>query len=150
MRTYNQIIDTLQEFTNKHLILRSFGNGTITELNSFVQNNSEQPLLWASLQDITIQGNEVAYFFQIQCLDTRMKDRNNLRDLHSDTAQCLIDLRQYLIHNWETNSIFTFDSQIMRMTPVVNSTNDWLSGMMASFKISTVIVQSDCQIPIES
>lgn len=148
MKTYNQIIDVLQDFTDRHLILRDFGYGTASQLNSFVQNNTEAPFLYATIDNIVLQGNSIAYFIKFTVIDSRGKDQDNLRDIQSDTAQLLIDLRQFLIYNYESNGLWDISTEAARLTPLVNATNDWYSGWTTIYKISTTLIESDCYLPI--
>jgi hypothetical protein len=149
MKTYNQILEFLKVFTTRHLILQSFGHGTEKQLNSFIQNNTEAPLLYATITDIIVTGNLISYFIMFSCLDSRGKDQDNLTDIQSDTAQILIDLRSWLTYNFDINNIFSLDTEQTRFQPLVNHTNDSYSGWKTTIKISTILIESDCYIPIE-
>lgn len=148
MKTLKQIEQQLQFFADNHLILQDYQMGTEIQLNSFVQNNDKLPLLYSSVQDITMNGNTVTYFLKISVLDSRSKHVEHLTDIHSDTAQILMDLRQWLIYNYQSQNTFTYSTETTRITPLVNHTNDWLSGWTGVFAISAIMVESDCLIPL--
>jgi len=148
MKTYNQILSILSDFVQNHLILNSFGHGTASQLNSFIQNRTEVPLLYATIENIVVGGNSIDYFIKFTVIDSRGKDQDNLTDIQSDTAQLLIDLRSYLINSGPANSICTFNSETARLSPLVNVTNDWYSGWESIYKINTTLIESDCYIPI--
>lgn len=148
MKTYNQILDYLAYFVAQHQILQSFGYGSEKELNTFMQNNTLAPMLYASIENIIVANNEIAYFITLTCIDSRGKDQDNLRDIQSDTAQILIDLRSWLINNFEANGIYTLNTEAVRLSPVINITNDWYSGWRTVLKASTVLIESDCYVPM--
>lgn len=149
MRTYNQIIEKLEEFSRDHLLIRSFGYGTAAMLNGFTKNNVELPMLYAQIESIEPKTNTIDYVFRFKTLDTRSKNYDNLRDLQSDTAQIMLDLRQWLVHNFDCNAVWLEHGVENRMTPLVNVTQDWLSGWEMTIRISSALVDSDCLVPIE-
>ena len=87
-------------------------------LNEFTKNNVQLPLLYAQIESISPAVNTINYNFSFKVLDTRSKNADNLRDLQSDTAQILTDLRQWFIHNFDTNEIWIEHGTISTMTPV--------------------------------
>lgn len=148
MRTYNQIIKRLQQFSLDHVMIRSFGYGTAAMLNDFANNNIALPMLYAQIESIQPRANTVEYVFRFKVLDTRSKAYDNLRDLQSDTAQIMVDVRQWLMYNFEDTSMWIEDDPLGRMTPLVNTSQDWLSGWEMQVTIGTALVESDCLVPI--
>jgi hypothetical protein len=146
--TLNQVIEKIQLFTHKHLLIRSFAWGTASQLNSFTQNNDELPLLYAEINNISLLQNTVEYSFRFTVIDSRTRTVDNLQDVMSDTAQILTDLRKYLIYGAEMD-YWSLENDVAVLLPLVNSSNDWLSGFTMNLEITTGLIQSDCDVPFE-
>jgi hypothetical protein len=145
--TLNQIIEKLENFANAHVLIRSFGYGTQSMLNSFTENNSELPLLYAEVQNVSFLVNTIEYDILFTVLDSRTRTVDNLRDVLSDGVQIINDLRKYLIYGEEAN-IWSLENDTNLATPLINTNNDWLTGWSTRVTITTGLIQSTCNIPI--
>jgi hypothetical protein len=145
--TLNQIIEKLQHFANRHELIRSFGYGTQSMLNSFTQNNDELPLLYSEVQNVNLLTNTIEYDIKFTVIDSRTRTTDNLKDVLSDTAQIMADLRKYLIYG-EEKEIWALESDSNILLPLINTNNDWLTGWSMTVTITTGLIQSDCNIPI--
>jgi len=146
--TLNQIIEKLSNFTDRHELLRSFGYGTQSMLKSFTQNNDELPLLYAEVLNIGLLTNTIEYDFKFTVLDSRTRTVDNLKDVLSDTAQIMFDLRKYLIYGEEVG-IWSLENDTAVILPLINTNNDWLTGWTMNLTITTGLIQSTCNIPFE-
>ena len=147
MKSYNQIINTLLNFASAHLQVNSAGEGFSQDLNEFLKNNNDGSFLFYELRSIQQNTNLIDYNIRVYAVDFKQKDSNNLRDVISDTAQILVDLRKYLINNWQTNSIFSTQFDSTTLLPVNNFSADYLAGFFMDIKISSALIESDCDIP---
>jgi hypothetical protein len=151
-KTLNQVLEVLKEFSKKHILIKSSGFGTYSMLNTFVQNNDNLPLLYFQLDSFNPSEGEndniMSYSFTVKVLDSRSKNKDNFQDLLSDTSQILIDLKQYLIYNFDNLELWLEQTDDMTATPLVNSTNDWLTGFQMNLKIYSSVISSDCLVPL--
>lgn len=147
VRTYNQIIFYLEEFTKAHKQLGSIGNGFKTDLNSYLNNNDEAFYLYVEPLNIELAQSTQNNRFRIYCLGVKQKDANNSRDLLSDTAQILEDARKFLIYQFEQTQIWALEGASSTLTPVNNYTADFTVGWYMDIVISSSIVQGDCDVP---
>lgn len=148
-RTLNQIIKTLEIFAYNHEQIHSFGTGFKTDLNSNLENNLNLSILFSEYRGIALNSNTQTYNFRIYSLDAKQKDNYNSRDILSDTAQILTDLRKWLIYNTEQNNIQWSLTSTNNLVPVNNFTNDWLVGWYMDINISTALIESDCDVPLD-
>ena len=145
----NQIVQKLEDFVSIHAYYKSFAFGTDSQINSEVLNNTELPILYCTLRRVSLNENTTDYSFTFKSLDSRSKNEtDNLKDVLSDQIRNLNDLRQYLIYG-EVAGAWTLSTSFVSMFPIVNATNDYLSGMEMELTLSTGLIQSDCQIPFE-
>jgi hypothetical protein len=145
----NQIIQKLEDFVSIHAYYKSFAFGTDSQINTEVLNNTNLPFLYCVLRRVSLNENTMDYSFTFKSLDTRSKaETDNLKDVISDQIRNLNDVRQYLIYG-EVAGAWTLSSSFVSINPLVNVTNDYLSGCEMEITLSTGLIQSDCQIPFE-
>lgn len=146
-KTLNQIIDIFKDFTDTYPLVRTIKFGTAKQLNSFLQNQDETPYIYIQPVTINLSGNLMTYQFKVGCYDSRGKNLDNLIDVWSDTAQILTDYRKWLINTFENNAIWSVNTDSVSLIPLVNSTNDWMSGWEMNINVSTGLIESDCLVP---
>lgn len=143
-----QIIDIIQRFVDNYPLINSFKFGTQKQINSFIENNDEAPFLYVVPIHIQMKKNTQIYRLEFGIYDGRSKDDDNLIDVWSDTAQILKDIRQYLIDVFEIENVWTLRDEYTSMRPIVNYTNDWVSGWKMEMDIESLLLESDCLVPM--
>lgn len=143
-----QIIDIIQRFVDNYPLINSFKFGTQNQINSFIENNDESPFLYVVPIHIQMRKNIQIYRLEFGIYDGRSKDKDNLIDVWSDTAQILKDIRQYLIDVFEIENVWTLRDEYTTMRPIVNYTNDWMSGWKMEMNIESLLLESDCLVPL--
>lgn len=147
MKSYNQIINILLNFATGHHQVNSAGEGFSADLNEFLKNNEQGSFLFFEPRSIQQNSNLIDYVIRVYSVDFKQKDNNNLRDIISDTSQILVDLRKYLINNWEDNDIFSTQFDSVQLLPVNNFSADYLAGWYMDVRISAALIEGDCDIP---
>lgn len=148
-KSLNQIIDIILEFNSSYPLVKTIEFGTAKQLNSFLQNQDNMPMIYMQLISIVLGQNVITYQIKFGAYDSRGKNVNNLIDILSDTAQILTDFRKFLIFTFEENNIWTLSTESITLLPVVNVTNDWVSGCETTFNITTSLMENDCLVPKE-
>jgi hypothetical protein len=148
-KTLNQIVDIVRGFTATYPLVNTIEFGTARQLNSFIQNQDNQVMVYMQPVNIVLSQNLITYQIRFGAYDSRGKNLDNLVDIWSDTAQILTDFRKWLIFAFEENDIWSLSAENVTLLPVVNVTNDWVSGWEMTINISTVLLESDCLVPKE-
>lgn len=146
-KTLNQIIDIVKAFTASYQLVKTIEFGTARQLNSYIQNEDEMPMIYMQPIGISLSNNLMTYQIRFGCYDSRGKNLDNMIDVLSDTAQILTDFRKWLIFTFEDNAVWTLSTENLTLLPVVNATNDWVSGWETTINISTALLESDCLVP---
>jgi hypothetical protein len=143
MRTYNQIIYYVEQFSEAHLQVKSWSTGFKPDLNEFLRNNPDSFYLY--VEPLSVEYNERVgnHTFRIYCIDIKQKDNNNTKDVLSDTAQILLDFRKFIIYNFQLHKLWTLEGTSSRLLPVNNYTNDLAVGWYMDIIISTNIIECD-------
>jgi hypothetical protein len=148
-KSYNELIDFINEFADNHLQIKSFGEGTRAVLNTYVTENENFPILYVEpLSQTMIQWTQ-QYRIRVYCLDALNKDISNKRDVLSDCLQILNDLYKYIKNygltagenNWNIiGNPVSFPSS--------NITPEYFGGWFTEFVIEVTLNDNDCDIPI--
>ena len=146
-KTYNQIIEILNAFADASPFINNFGTGFKAQLNDIVKNRPEFTTMFMEPLDISLNNNTIDYRLRIFSLDKRDKNDDNSRDILSDTAQVLTDLRKYLIYNFEESDIWSVQFDSVLLVPVNNYTNDYTVGWYMDIKLSGAQIAGDCDVP---
>ena len=147
-KSLNQIINIIQRFVEAYPLINSFEFGTQSQINSFIQNNDNLPFLYVTPISINLKKNIQAYRLEFGIYNSRSKDQDNLIDVWSDTAQILKDIRQYLIDVFVVEGVWSLREDYTVMRPFVNATNDWMSGWKMELDIESLLLESDCLVPL--
>lgn len=92
--TYKQIIEDFEEIADKHLQIKSFGFGDITQLTMNIETEKEPEYtrMYVIPTDTFLNQNELTYNFQIIIADRLEDDYSNQRDVMNDTLEICKDV----------------------------------------------------------
>jgi hypothetical protein len=144
-KSYNELIDFINDFANNHLQIKSFGEGTRAMLNTYTTENENFPLLFVELLSHTMNQWVQQFRVRIYCIDAMNKDLSNRRDIISDTIQIVNDLYKYI------NNELTNDWNIIGQPstfPVTNITPEVFTGVFTEYLIEVTLNPNNCDIPI--
>lgn len=147
-RTHNQIIFYLEQFTDGHPQLNSFGEGFQADISEYIKNNVDGNYLYVVPVNINLNKNTQDYRYRIYGLEIKQKNNYNSRDALSDTAQILNDLRKFLIYNFEGTNIWSVTTNSTTLQPVNNYTQDYTIGWYMDITISGGNVECDSGITL--
>jgi len=143
------VTNILQQFIDQHKGLQ--GRGTVASLdqiNNYSHEDTRFPLMYASIQDITLDQNADTYNFRVYCVDLLQKDRTNEGTVRNST---LMILRDFV--NWITLDTFN-NIRVISNTPIAIPVNnflmDYTSGWYIDIAFETTTIISDCVIPFEN
>lgn len=138
--TYNQIKTKFQEITDNHAQLRRFNMGPVYDIETFIGQSSDYPVLWIAPVDVTIGEQMLTYKFNILIFDLILKDKSNEIDVLSDTLRTMIDIVKELrfdIDDLEITGDFT-------ATPFTEEFSDYVTGHRIEIDVVTSIEDNLC------
>jgi hypothetical protein len=148
-KSYNQLIDFINEFADNHLQIKSFGEGFRPTLNTYVTENENFPILFVEPLSHTMNNWVQQFRIRVYCLDALNKDISNRRDVISDCLQILNDLYKYIINNGSTLGQNEFNVVGTPTSfPSSNITPEFFSGWFAEYVIEVTLNDRDCDIPL--
>lgn len=148
MLTLNQTIEILKNFTSKHKQLNSFYFGDKWEVGA--SDNIQYPLLWCSLQNVSMTDNVVERRFVIDISDKVNLDESNENHVLSDCEQIAFDLLNYLEQISDSESIGLRVSKNTQLTDYTEDRDDMVSGFFFEITLSSHIFNNSCNLPINS
>jgi hypothetical protein len=144
VKSYNQIIDFINDFADSHIQIKRFDEGFRADLNDFAKEDNNFPLLYAEPINQVITNQIQRYRIRLYCLDLLAIDKSNRRDILSDTLQIMNDF-----YNHVKNEL-SYDYNISNSPtciPVQNITIEGIGGWQTEFEIEVVANQQGCDIP---
>jgi hypothetical protein len=148
MKTYNQIVDELNQIATDHKQINYFGSGELWEVNGDPKNPGVYPQLWMTPVSASLGPQTITYTVRLLCFDLVNKGENNENDVLSDTLQILSDVVRIFRFrasndDYEEYSI-AFDPF---MEPFTERFADDVSGWSGTVQIEAGLFSNDCNIP---
>jgi hypothetical protein len=143
--TYNNFITLLDGFTTNHLILKRFNRGIFSDIETFISDSTEFPVLWVRLNNISYNNPIKQWDFNILIFDLLKTDKVNELDVISDSVQIAEDLIKFLSTQTQ------IEYQIInttRIEPFTERFSDFVAGVNITITLETdEQLLNDCEIP---
>jgi len=91
MITYNTILKTFEEISERHLQINNFGTGDLDEVDTF-SNEGKFPVLWVIPQRVQLGANSMIYTIRVMVFDISETDDSLDDEQYSDTILILNDV----------------------------------------------------------
>ena len=77
--SYNQINELFNQVAIAHYQIKRFGSGELSEadINKFISDNQEYPVLWMTPVSVTTNSNVLLYSLNLLVFDLVNKDKDN-------------------------------------------------------------------------
>lgn len=95
-KTYNQIIQYLEEFADKHIDVMRFEEEDEDQMSSITSMDEKFPMMFVTPTGSSFGYDMNDYSLRIYCYDRLTKDRSNSTNIRSKTNQILNDLDVWL------------------------------------------------------
>lgn len=146
--TLNNINDLFRFFVQNHYQLKRYGFGEIYDIEDFISDSQEFPVLWANLTDVQYPNeNSKTFAFNILIFDILKNDKTNETEVWSDSMQIAEDFIRFLNHN-------STDYYQVIATPILNPFTERFSDFVGGCNLVLTIqvdsnLQNDCGIPVD-
>ncbi len=148
--TYNNIIQRLNDFADKHFFIRSFSNGDLAEAD--IKKKEEFPKMHTVYLGSDLDGNQKTYNFDIYILDlAKDKDEKLIyqQEIISDAEQILEDLISDVNLGF---NIFVrgedYNVESANLEPLNEAFSNVLSGATLNLSISVPFLNDTCNAPL--
>lgn len=144
VKTFGNIIDELEDFSNSHLYINEFGWGEPSQISA--TKNEKYPLLWLNPTTSYNEGKLMTLNFEMLVLDILDQDLANKKEVMNDTLLIGNDV----VKNYWSNEIvndFTLDEQSVSFTPYMRVQDGFLAGWLFDISIEIENRLSTCSIP---
>jgi len=117
MKSYIQIVDTLQTITDEHLMLQHFHAGPLEEVDIEQLGQRNYPFLHCDITGANIDNGVISYDLDLAVADMIQEDLTDRNQVYSDTLQILHDvLNQFIQSLANTNT--TVDNDYKAELPI--------------------------------
>lgn len=148
MITYNQIVAVIQNISNAHLQVHSFGVGELDEVEGSTEADKIYPKVWLAPQTSIVQENTVTNTFNLLCFDLVKKDISvNENEVLSDTQLILYDIIKVL--KYAAGDDFNIVGDVT-LTPFTEKFGDFVTGWNATITIEIDFEPNACDLPIDA
>lgn len=149
MKTYNQIVATLQTIADDHLQLQSFQSGPLDKVDIGKLDQRSYPFLYCELLDAEIDHGTLTYGVELFVADMILPDLSDRNEVYSDTLQMLHDVIEKFIQSQSTDgagSDFKITLPINATSFTVRFDNE-LTGWSARIDIEVSNTNNLCIAP---
>jgi hypothetical protein len=145
--SYNQINELFNQVAIAHYQIKRFGSGELSEadINKFISENQEYPVLWMTPVSVTTNSNVLLYSLNLLVFDLVNKDKDNEREVLSDCLQIALDVVRILRYGNAEFNIVTEPN----ISPFAGRYSDWVAGWSLEIELEVDIQSNNCDIPYE-
>lgn len=145
--SYNQINELFNQVAIAHYQIKRFGSGELSEadINKFISENQEYPVLWMTPVSVTTNSNVLLYNLNLLVFDLVNKDKDNEREVLSDCLQIALDVVRILRYGNAEFNIVTEPN----ISPFAGRYSDWVAGWSLEIELEVDIQSNNCDIPYE-
>ena len=138
--TYNNIIDLLNLYARGSTQIKRFGAGSISDIDSMINQAQTFPIMWANLIDVTAPTlNTKNYNFNLLVFDTLNPNKENEQEVWSDCLSICEDIVRFLY--WAQSKNYNIILPV-KFTTFTERFTDFVAG--ANLNI-TIQVDADLQ-----
>ena len=153
MKSYIQIVDTLQTIANEHLILQHFHAGPLDEVDIGKLDQRQYPFLYCEILSVSIDHGVLSYDIELLVADMIQPDLTDRNQVYSDTLQILHDVLDMFIQSL-ANSNTTVDGDYkaelpLTCTPFTVRFDNELTGWSGSLTLEVSNANNLCIAPFE-
>ena len=153
MKSYIQIVDTLQTIANEHLILQHFHAGPLDEVDIGKLDQRQYPFLYCEILSASIDHGVMSYDIELLVADMIQPDLTDRNQVYSDTLQILHDVLDMFIQSL-ANSNTTVDGDYkaelpLTCTPFTVRFDNELTGFSGSLTLEVSNANNLCIAPFE-
>lgn len=140
MKTFENLIDELQNFCDNHPIDLEFGWGDILQLNT---SEHKYPLVWLVPKTTTVFNDSLVYECDIVVAELMAQDRSNMKTITNKTLMVGVDIIKFFRYNVdelfldETNVTFTYAEE---------QYDDVLQAWIINCRFQTQVDLASCDI----
>lgn len=140
MKTFENLIDELQNFCDNHPIDLEFGWGDILQLNV---SEHKYPLVWLVPKTTTVFNDSLTYECDIVVAELMAQDRSNMKTITNKTLMVGVDIIKFFRYNIdelfidETNVTFTYAEE---------QYDDVLQAWIINCRFQTQVDLASCDI----
>ena len=110
-KTYNNVIDTLKNLGENHLMIKTTTVGDIFDID--LEKNTLYPLMHLNPVNVTTTRTELIYNFQVFVMDLVEDDNANEQEVYSDVLQVCIDIIAILSNSkWQSQLALDIDAPV--------------------------------------
>lgn len=148
-KSFLQIVEYIEEFANAHDQIRKVGFDFYEQIDNVLTKSEKYPAFFIVPLPSTFEANEEGanlntFNLDVYCLDIIQKDRNNIKEIISDTALMLNDLLLF----FKEGEDWSFEAEkVGNVDPINNSLLDYAAGNKMTLAV-TVSGYSVCEIPM--
>ena len=145
--SYNQINELFNQVAIAHYQIKRFGSGELSEadINKFISDNQEYPVLWMTPVSVTTNSNVLLYSLNLLVFDLVNKDKDNEQEVLSDCLQIALDVVRILRYGNAEFNIVTEPN----ISPFAGRYSDWVAGWSLEIELEVDIQSNNCDIPYE-
>jgi len=144
IKSYRQVIDTLELFADNHQMVNAFSSSFFEQFDQVVHNQPQWPIIYVVPDSITFEPYINSMRFRVYCVDLLQRDRSNEADILNDTIIILKDL-----YNW-TKINDNNDLNILNIPtaiPVNNFLTELTVGWYIDLDFEVQAPANECDIP---
>ena len=144
--TLNELIIVIEDFSLDHAMIETTLFGTDEEIDNIQPSSGS--LMWYWVDSSAVTDTSVTYSFNIAFMDVLNPDKDNVRDVLSDTHGLATQFLAYMDYYQQVN-----DFHILRQGAITPFSEEWESdyaGYNINVTIETKLIYDKCAIPIFS
>lgn len=146
---YNNLIYLFEQFAANHYQIKRYGNGEIHDIETYIADNGEFPIMWSNLIDVNYQNNDRVknYSFNILFFDILKNDKSNESEIINDQIQIAEDFIRFINYN-QQNTYRLNPDQYPLITPFTERFSEFIAGVNVTVNIQVDFMgENDCGIP---
>ena len=144
--SYNQVVQLLQNISDAHYQINTFGWGDIAEIDT--KKQIQYPLMWVVPIQSEVLDNTIQHTFDFILADLVNKDESNELETLSDTQEVLLDILKVLRQGGDAGAYNVLTNAIL--TPFTEFLDDEDSGHQMRIIIEFDFNKSTCNLPMSS
>lgn len=142
-KTFTNIIDELEDFSNKHYSINEFGWGEPTQISA--TKNHKYPLLWLNPVPGTVEGKIVEQNFEMLILTSMDQDLDKSQ-LKQNMTKCQMIGMDVIRQYWQSSD-YMFVSEGITFTPYLKAFDGYLCGWIFDITVEIENRLNTCTVP---
>ena len=149
--TYKEIVDSIKDVVDRHMILRDFGYGALTDIKTVDDGTRvNYPYAFLNPTQSTRTGQAITYRFNLIVMDVVQEDPTdgfaNYLKVQSDCQQYVDDILAQLRFGRPVKDLdLTLN---VNLTPFKERFQDTLAGMTATLEVEIPFALNQCLAPV--